>query len=54
MVKLQDLSRGFAAGAVGAIVLTVLVSILSRVGPAPDVTLAVLYKNVTWGGLWGG
>ncbi len=53
MVKLQDLSRGFAAGAVGALVLTALVLILSRVGPAPDVTVAVLYKNVTWGGLWG-
>lgn len=53
MLSLKNLSCGFAAGAAGTIILLCLLYVLHNVGKGPEVTLELIYKDITWGGLWG-
>jgi len=61
MNHLRNLSRGFAAGALGGLANVVFIVIAGALGitvllginaPAPALP-AFLYKQITWGGLWG-
>lgn len=59
---LRKISAAFAAGAVGAVVISLLFwnlgdsGLLARVGIAlrPALTPAWLYGKICWGGIWGG
>jgi len=53
MLTPKNLSCGFTAGAVGSIVLLILIFGLHSVGKGPEVTLPFIYKDLAWGGLWG-
>ncbi len=53
MLKPKYLSCGFAAGAVGSLVLLFLIFGLHKLGKGPEVTTALIYKDIVWGGLWG-
>jgi hypothetical protein len=54
MITLRKLNCGFAAGAVGALVLLALLCILGFAAlPVPPITLELVYRDITWGGIWG-
>ena len=53
MPALKNLNHGFAAGVVGIIPLLILLFLLNTQGKGPPITLELIYRDVTWGGLWG-
>ena len=53
MVTISNFIRALGSGGLGGVANVVLLCIIWQVIDGPDYSHAFLYKQVTWGGIWG-